>query len=196
MGEKQIKRIEESQQEEVKELLEKYTPLLHKFTKRALVKCPRLEFEDTLQILRIALINGYLNYDKDSSAKEISYYYTILLNAVNSICREYYSDNEMMNGHSWLNMKMDYSEEFQNNCISYTNEFNDANEMINFNETMQAIGEVIKTLSPLEKRVMGYYLRGYSIPIIAKKIKKTPKTVYNVIHSFRDKICKKIAKND
>ena len=48
--------------------------------------------------------------------------------------------------------------------------------------------EIQKVLSPMENKVLNYYLRGYNYIKIAKLMDKTPKSIDNALQRIRGKI--------
>ena len=140
------------------------------------------ETDDLIQEGMIGLFKAVQNYqpDKDTSFQTF---------ATLCIDRQLYSaiQNSNRQKHMPLNSYVSLSEEEQEDIEGNWMESPEA-IIIDQESTRALEQEIQKVLSPMENKVLNYYLRGYNYIKIAKLMNKTPKSIDNALQRIRGKI--------
>lgn len=161
-------------------LMEKYKELV-RYKARAMFLIGG-ETDDLIQEGMIGLFKAVQNYqpDKDTSFQTF---------ATLCIDRQLYSaiQNSNRQKHMPLNSYVSLSEEEQEDIEGNWVESPEA-IIIDQESTRALEQEIQKVLSPMENKVLNYYLRGYNYIKIAKLMNKTPKSIDNALQRIRGKI--------
>lgn len=161
-------------------LMEKYKELV-RYKARAMFLIGG-ETDDLIQEGMIGLFKAVQNYqpDKDTSFQTF---------ATLCIDRQLYSaiQNSNRQKHMPLNSYVSLSEEEQEDIEGNWMESPEA-IIIDQESTRALEQEIQKVLSPMENKVLNYYLRGYNYIKIAKLMDKTPKSIDNALQRIRGKI--------
>ncbi|MGN8886481.1 sigma-70 family RNA polymerase sigma factor [Blautia sp. HCP28S3_G10] len=161
-------------------LMEKYKELV-RYKARAMFLIGG-ETDDLIQEGMIGLFKAVQNYqpDKDTSFQTF---------ATLCIDRQLYSaiQNSNRQKHMPLNSYVSLSEEEQEDIEGNWMESPEA-IIIDQESTRALEQEIQKVLSPMENKVLNYYLRGYNYIKIAKLMNKTPKSIDNALQRIRGKI--------
>lgn len=161
-------------------LMEKYKELV-RYKARAMFLIGG-ETDDLIQEGMIGLFKAVQNYqpDKDTSFQTF---------ATLCIDRQLYSaiQNSNRQKHMPLNSYVSLSEDEQEDIEG--NWMESPETIIIDQESTRALEqEIQKVLSPMENKVLNYYLRGYNYIKIAKLMNKTPKSIDNALQRIRGKI--------
>nr|WP_296156338.1 sigma-70 family RNA polymerase sigma factor [uncultured Blautia sp.] len=175
-----ISRLRSGESEISDYLMEKYKELV-RYKARAMFLIGG-ETDDLIQEGMIGLFKAVQNYqpDKDTSFQTF---------ATLCIDRQLYSaiQNSNRQKHMPLNSYISLSEEEQEDIEGNWMESPEA-IIIDQESTRALEQEIQKVLSPMENKVLNYYLRGYNYIKIAKLMDKTPKSIDNALQRIRGKI--------
>ena len=142
------------------------------------------ETDDLIQEGMIGLFKAVQSYQPDKDASFRTF-------AGMCIDRQLYSaiQNSNRQKHMPLNSYISLSEEpeetdeLEGSCWE-----NPENIIIDQESTRSLEQEIHRTLSPMENKVLEYYLKGYGYIQIAKIMGKTPKSIDNALQRIRGKI--------
>ena len=175
-----ISRLRSGESEISDYLMEKYKELV-RYKARAMFLIGG-ETDDLIQEGMIGLFKAVQNFqpDKDTSFQTF---------ATLCIDRQLYSaiQNSNRQKHMPLNSYISLSEEEQEDIEGNWMESPEA-IIIDQESTRALEQEIQKVLSPMENKVLNYYLRGYNYIKIAKLMDKTPKSIDNALQRIRGKI--------
>ena len=122
-----------------------------------------------------------------------TYFSQIALNTAKNYVRTYWQQKNRIHAEclSLDNISYDMMEIHENNIIDYIAEdeesyFNPEKYYEN-SEFLVKLKSISKVLSSFEKKVFYLYFEGVTIAEIAKKCRKSKKTIYNVLSSVREK---------
>ncbi len=195
-----MNRNEIAKEEEILEIKNKiieyirtYDNFINKISYSVNRKCPKLEFEDIKQQIILSLFTNVNTFDKTRNASVSTYFSQIALNSANNIIKKYW---QLKNKANVDCVSLDsYIKEKEEQSGQFVNIFPEANESplnpenyFRRNDLIEHIHLAMERLSPFERKVFNLYMDGYSIDEIALKIKKTKKTVYNVLRVIKEKI--------
>ena len=175
-----ISRLRSGESEISDYLMEKYKELV-RYKARAMFLIGG-ETDDLIQEGMIGLFKAVQNYqpDKDTSFQTF---------ATLCIDRQLYSaiQNSNRQKHMPLNSYISLSEEEQEDIEGNWMESPEA-IIIDQESTRALEQEIQKVLSPMENKVLNYYLRGYNYVKIARIMGKSPKSIDNALQRIRGKI--------
>lgn len=141
------------------------------------------ETDDLIQEGMIGLFKAIQNYQSD---KETSF------RTFASLCidRQLYSavQNSNRRKHLPLNSYVSLSEENEAEHLEGVWSEDPETILIDQESTRNLEHEIIKVLSPMENKVLDYYLRGYGYVKIAEIMGKSPKSIDNALQRIRGKI--------
>ena len=141
------------------------------------------ETDDLIQEGMIGLFKAVQSYHPDKEASFRTF-------AGMCIDRQLYSaiQNSNRQKHMPLNSYISLSEEKETDELEASWWENPENIIIDQENTRSLEQEIHKVLSPMENRVLDYYLKGYSYIQIAGIMEKTPKSIDNALQRIRSKI--------
>lgn len=141
------------------------------------------ETDDLIQEGMIGLFKAVQSYHPDREASFRTF-------AGMCIDRQLYSavQNSNRQKHMPLNSYISLSEEKENDELEASWWENPENIIIDQESTEILEQEIHKVLSPMENKVLEYYLRGYGYIQIAELMGKTPKSIDNALQRMRGKI--------
>lgn len=157
-------------------LLEKYKPLVkHKCRAMFLAGADK---EDLIQEGMIGLFKAIRDYEKEKQVPFAAF-------AKTCVERQIYTAVEAASRlkHQPLNGYISLSGEENENLLDQSLEA----QIIERESFWQDYREVLKLLSPLEKKVMGLYLQGKVYTEIAEELDKSPKSIDNALHRIKVK---------
>ena len=141
------------------------------------------DHEDIVQEGMIGLFKAIQNYQAD---KETSF------RTFASLCidRQLYSavQNSNRQKHQPLNSYVSLSDENESDHLEGSWSEDPEALIIDQESTRTLEREITKVLSPMENKVLDYYLRGYGYVKIAEIMGKTPKSIDNALQRIRGKI--------
>lgn len=176
-----IFRLRQGEEEISDYLMEKYKEFVRKKA-RAMFLIGG-ETDDLIQEGMIGLFKAIQNYQSD---KEASF------RTFASLCidRQLYSAVQISNRqkHQPLNSYVSLSDENETEQLEGAWSDNPEKIMIDKESTRNLEHEITKVLSPMENKVLDYYLRGYGYVKIAELMGKTPKSIDNALQRIRNKI--------
>lgn len=140
------------------------------------------ETDDLIQEGMIGLFKAVRDYRPD---RETSFQTFACL----CIDRQLYSVVQSYNRqkHIPLNSYISLSEETDSHLVELLAE-NPESIVIDRENTQGLETEISRALSPMENRVLDYYLRGYGYVQIAEIMKKSPKSIDNALQRLRGKV--------
>ena len=162
-------------------LMEKYKEFVRK--KARTMYLMGGETDDLIQEGMIGLFKAIQNYqpDKDASFRTFA-----------GLCidRQLYSaiQNSNRQKHIPLNSYVSLSEEEEADVLESTWSEDPEAIIIDRESTTALEDEIRKVLSPMENRVLDYYMKGYNYVKIAELMKKSPKSIDNALQRIRGKI--------
>ena len=161
-------------------LMEKYKEFVRK--KARTMYLMGGETDDLIQEGMIGLFKAVQNYQPDRNASFQTF-------AGLCIDRQLYSaiQNSNRQKHMPLNSYISLSEEEQEDIEGNWMESPEA-IIIDQESTRALEQEIQKVLSPMENKVLNYYLRGYNYVKIARIMGKSPKSIDNALQRMRGKI--------
>lgn len=141
------------------------------------------ETDDLLQEGMIGLFKAVQSYQPDKEASFQTF-------AGMCIDRQLYSavQNSNRQKHKPLNSYISLSEEQESNELEASWWENPENIIIDQESVKNLEQEIRRVLSPMENRVLEYYLKGYGYVRIAEMMGKTPKSIDNALQRIRGKI--------
>ena len=176
-----IVRLREGETEISDYLMEKYKEFVRKKA-RAMFLIGG-ETDDLIQEGMIGLFKAIQNYQAD---KETSF------RTFASLCidRQLYSavQNSNRQKHQPLNSYVSLSDENESDHLEGAWSEDPEALIIGQESTRTLEREITKVLSPMENKVLDYYLRGYGYVKIAEIMGKTPKSIDNALQRIRGKI--------
>ena len=175
-----VSRLRDGESEISDYLMEKYKEFVrHKARTMFLIGG---ETDDLIQEGMIGLFKAVQNYQPDRDT-------TFQTFAALCIDRQLYSaiQNSNRQKHIPLNSYVSLSEEESDGIEGKWTENPEA-VIIDQESTRALEQEIHKVLSPMENRVLDYYLKGYNYVKIAKLMNKTPKSIDNALQRIRSKI--------
>lgn len=180
-------------QNKIIEYINAYDNFINKIAYSVNRKCPKLEFEDIKQQILLALFTNVNTFDETRNASANTYFSQIALNAANNIIKKYWQIKNKINVEC---VSLDsYIKENDEHSGQFVNIFPEANESslhpenyFRRNDLIHHIHLAMNNLTPFERKVFLLYMDGYSIDEIALKVKKTKKTIYNVLRVIKEKI--------
>ena len=163
-------------------LMEKYKEFVRK---KARTMCLMGgETDDLIQEGMIGLFKAVQNYQPDRNASFQTF-------AGLCIDRQLYSaiQNSNRQKHMPLNSYISLSQEDDSEGMETVGWSEDPESIIIDQESTRALEQEIKdALSPMENKVLDYYLRGYNYVKIARIMGKSPKSIDNALQRMRGKI--------
>lgn len=141
------------------------------------------ETDDLIQEGMIGLFKAIQNYQSDKEASFRTF-------AGLCIDRQLYSavQNSNRQKHQPLNTYISLSDEKETDCLEGSWSDNPEAVLIDQESTQNLEQEIMQSLSPMENKVLDYYLRGYGYVKIAELMGKSPKSIDNALQRIRSKI--------
>ena len=175
------KKLRGGEKEIIDFLMEKYKNLVRKEANAMYLLGG--ETDDLIQEGMIGLFKAIQNYQAD---KETSF------RTFASLCidRQLYSavQNSNRQKHQPLNSYVSLSDENESDHLEGSWSEDPEALIIDQESTRTLEREITKVLSPMENKVLDYYLRGYGYVKIAEIMGKTPKSIDNALQRIRGKI--------
>ena len=179
-------------EEQVIKYIKEYDKFISKIAYSISKKCSKLEFEDIKQQMLLTLFNNCKKYNTDSRAAASTYFSQIIVNAANNIMKKYWQIKNKANVEC---ISLDSFISLENAGITYQHlicedqeSYSNPEKAFMENEIMNSLEQIKKGLSPFEKKVFKLYVDGNDIEVIAAKVKKSKKTIYNAIASIKEKL--------
>lgn len=170
-----------------------YDRFISKIAYEVKLKCPKEDVEDIKQQIIYTIFTKRENIKSDLKHMRNTYFSQIALNTAKNYVRTYWQQKNRIYAEclSLDNITYDMMEIHENNIIDYIAEdeesyFNPEKYYEN-NEFLVKLKSISKVLSPFEKKVFYLYLDGETIAEIAKRCRRSKKTIYNVLASLREK---------
>ena len=171
--------------------IKKYDKFITKMAFSICRKCPKLEIEDVKQEFILNLLTCNSNYQKEKSPSKSTYFSQIVINCSYNIVRQYWQYKNRVNAEavsldSYLTDNKDsntFMSFVKENDESYANPVNYAKRIW----VKEAIEKLKAKLNNYEIKVFDYFLEGKTVAEIAKLVKKSTKTVYNVLSAIKEK---------
>ena len=186
----------ESIENKVIKYIKDYDNFINKVAHSVARKCKKLEFEDIKQQVVLQLYLNCNNFVEDGNATTSTYFSKIILNAASNIVRKYWQAKNKINVEC---VSLDSYLEQTNLNATFSNVIHDDEESyfnpesyFKLNHVVGKIDEIKEGLSRFEVKVFDDFLNGLSIKKIAKKYKKAPKTIYNIVCKIREKVKKNL----
>lgn len=160
-------------------------------------KCKKLECDDIKQQIYLILLTSCQSVDVSKTEKFSTYFSSVVINAANNIVKKYWQDKNRINVES-VSLDAYYIEnnEFGSEYITFVKEnetsFLSPENYYAKKELEENIFNFKSYLTSFERKVFVLYLKGESIEVISLKLKKSKKTIYNVLSSIKDKIKTKL----
>lgn len=176
-----IERLRNGETEISDYLMEKYKGLVRK--KARAMYLIGGDTDDLIQEGMIGLFKAVQDYrpDRESSFQTFA-----------SLCveRQIYSavKNSTRQKHIPLNSYVSLSEEAETGALEGLWSENPEALIIDRENTGSLEKQISRTLSPMENKVLAYYLKGYSYVQIAELMEKEPKSIDNALQRIRGKI--------
>lgn len=141
------------------------------------------ETDDLIQEGMIGLFKAIQNYQADREASFRTF-------AGLCIDRQLYSavQNSNRQKHQPLNTYISLSDEKESDTLEGSWSDNPETVLIDQESTKNLEQEIMQSLSPMENKVLDYYLRGYGYVKIAELMGKSPKSIDNALQRIRSKI--------
>lgn len=176
-----IARLRAGEEEISDYLMEKYKGFVRK--KARAMYLIGGETDDLIQEGMIGLFKAIQSYHPDREASFRTF-------AGMCIDRQLYSaiQNSNRQKHMPLNAYISLSEEKESEELEASWWENPENIIIDQESTEILEQEIHKVLSPMENKVLEYYLKGYGYIQIAELMGKTPKSIDNALQRMRGKI--------
>lgn len=171
--------------------IEKFDRFLTKLAYTVHRKCERLDVEDVKQQIILKLLVCAKKYDENKDKSNTRYFSQIAINCSNTIIRTYWQTKNKPNVEC---VSLDATIMHDEDAEFITLIKDDENSFLYpVNYYIKSLFEdnlhVVKEgLSAFEKKVLSFYLKGEDIETIAKKLRKSKKTIYNALKIIRDKI--------
>lgn len=177
----------------VLEYIKNYDRFLTKVAYEVKLKCPKEDIDDIKQHIIYTIFRKRENIKEDLQYLKNTYFSQIALNTAKNYIKTYWQqknkiyaecvsldcviDNEKnLNEEKYINLISEDDESYFNPDVYYLK-----------HQALDKIKMVVATLSPIEKKVFYMFLDGNNIAMIAKKLRKSKKTIYNVLASIKDK---------
>lgn len=175
----------------VLEYIKKYERFILKIAYSVHRKCDRIDVEDIKQQIILRLLICAKKYDKNKDKSNTKYFSQIAVNCANTIIRTYWQTKNKANV-DCVSLDATVLQDEESEFIDLIKD--DKNSI--FNPETYLVKTLIEEnlfmiqegLSPFEKKVLTSYINGEDIKTIAKKYKKSKKTIYNALKSIREKI--------
>lgn len=176
-----IERLRNGETEISDYLMEKYKGLVRK--KARAMYLIGGDTDDLIQEGMIGLFKAVQDYRPDREAS---------FQTFASLCveRQIYSavKNSTRQKHIPLNSYVSLSEEAETGALEGLWSENPEALIIDRENTGSLEKQISRTLSPMENKVLAYYLKGYSYVQIAELMEKEPKSIDNALQRIRGKI--------
>ena len=179
-----IRRLRDGDGSVMDYLMEKYKDLVRR--KARSMYLPGADQEDLIQEGMIGLFKAIQNYQPDREASFQTF-------AGLCIDRQLYSavQNSNRQKHLPLNTYISLSNEEESEHLegSWDSRTEDPESIVIDQESTRNLEqEISKVLSPMENKVLDYYMKGYGYVKIAEIMGKTPKSIDNALQRIRGKI--------
>lgn len=192
----EIVNIENEKENYVKNLItqyiQEYDGFIYKVSFNVFHKCPRLELEDIRQQLILSLLVNAKNFDLEKELTKNTYFSYVILTAASTIIKKYWQLKNKINIELVsLDAKIDEAtseDSFNDIVCDGENGYYSPISYYEEREAVKIINETIANFTSLEKKIFNYYMAGYSVDVISKLVKKSRKTIYNVLSSIRETI--------
>lgn len=173
-------------EENFKALFAQYLPIVYSMEARYLIK--DFDFDDWLQEGRIALNDAIQSYRHNQGTTLGLYYKMVFENRIRSLLRRQQAQKRLAQ-HKACSIERLSTDDFGSrfHYEPYVE------EDLCICETLIA-GDF--SLSPLEKQVLYYYIKGEEISVIAKQLSETSRAVQNAINRTKNKIRRKLCDNE
>ena len=184
-----IHSAQEGNEDAVNYIYKKYKPIIIKKSNLAILNNDNIgiEINDIMQEGYIALKEAIDNFKEQDETS----FYTFANLCIDRKILSFMKKMKAGKG-KILNKAISIDENLAN---ILTTSFDTAEEVITNNHEESIIDKVIPRLSVFEKEVFKLKIDGYTVEEIAKKLNKSPKSIYNFIQRIKIKI-KKIIEKD
>ena len=184
-----IHSAQEGNEDAVNYIYKKYKPIIIKKSNLAILNNDNIgiEINDIMQEGYIALKEAIDNFKEQDETS----FYTFANLCIDRKILSFMKKMKAGKG-KILNKAISIDENLAN---ILTTSFDTAEEVITNNHEESIIDKVIPRLSVFEKEVFKLKIDGYTVEEIAKKLNKSPKSIYNFIQRIKIKI-KKIIKKE
>ena len=184
-----IHSAQEGNEDAVNYIYKKYKPIIIKKSNLAILNNDNIgiEINDIMQEGYIALKEAIDNFKEQDETS----FYTFANLCIDRKILSFMKKMKAGKG-KILNEAISIDENLAN---ILTTSFDTAEEVITNNHEESIIDKVIPRLSVFEKEVFKLKIDGYTVEEIAKKLNKSPKSIYNFIQRIKIKI-KKIIEKD
>ena len=179
--EKLLRQIQSGNDDAMECLLERYRDMVRKEARRFFLAGG--DEEDLIQEGMIGLFKAIRDYETRQGTSFASF-------AELCVSRQMYSAIEasQRKKHLPLNSYVSLSDENESDHLEGAWSEDPEALIIDQESTRTLEREITKVLSPMENKVLDYYLRGYGYVKIAEIMGKTPKSIDNALQRIRGKI--------
>jgi RNA polymerase sigma factor (sigma-70 family) len=182
----------ESIENKVIKYIKDYDNFINKVAYNISKKCIKLEFEDVKQQMLLTLFDNCKKYDSSNPAAESTYFSQIIINSANNILKKYWQVKNKVNVEC-VSLDSFISVENTDKCFhdlvcENDEEYTNPEKAYEKNELLDSISKLKDKLSGFEKRVFKLYIEGHDVNTIAIRLRRSKKTIYNTIASFKEKM--------
>lgn len=179
----------EKNEEAINYLYKKYKPLLEKKAREYYLICKNKggEYNDFYQEAMLGFEEAIFDFDPDNN----TLFYTFVNICVDRQLKSMFTKLNRVK-HKILNeaVSLDYLYDGDSPIIDYIKEDkkNPEDLLIDNDDQFKLYNKIVENLTSYEKKVIDLKIKGYEISEIAKKLKKNPRNISNVLYRIKGKI--------
>lgn len=186
--EKLIEKAQNGDEEAIEKLLSSYKPLVNKIARSYFLTGG--DIEDLVQEGMIGLYKAIKTFKKEKTASFLTYAGTCIKNQIQTAVRIASSEKNMILSTAVpIDSKTNFDDEEEEIEIVLPSPLPKPDEKIENKENFaQITKKIVKALSPLELKILIFYLKGFSYSEIAQQNNISKKSVDNALSRIKNKL--------
>lgn len=188
MMEKLIEKAQNGDEEAIEKLLSSYKPLVNKIARSYFLTGG--DIEDLVQEGMIGLYKAIKTFKKEKTASFLTYAGTCIKNQIQTAVRIASSEKNMILSTAVpIDSKTNFDDEEEEIEIVLPSPLPKPDEKVENKENFaQITKKIVKALSPLELKILIFYLKGFSYSEIAQQNNISKKSVDNALSRIKNKL--------
>lgn len=186
--EKLIEKAQNGDEEAIEKLLSSYKPLVNKIARSYFLTGG--DIEDLVQEGMIGLYKAIKTFKKEKTASFLTYAGTCIKNQIQTAVRIASSEKNMILSTAVpIDSKTNFDDEEEEIEIVLPSPLPKPDEKVENKENFaQITKKIVKALSPLELKILIFYLKGFSYSEIAQQNNISKKSVDNALSRIKNKL--------
>ena len=186
--EKLIEKAQNGDEEAIEKLLSNYKPLVNKIARSYFLTGG--DIEDLVQEGMIGLYKAIKTFKKEKTASFLTYAGTCIKNQIQTAVRIASSEKNMILSTAVpIDSKTNFDDEEEEIEIVLPSPLPKPDEKVENKENFaQITKKIVKALSPLELKILIFYLKGFSYSEIAQQNNISKKSVDNALSRIKNKL--------